>query len=79
MRCSFCGDNGPRRRPYGECTPFRRIRHPKPFKWGYMKRHGLTRCDHCQRLWNQDVNGACNIWKIAFGALAGRPRPGYLS
>ena len=44
-----------------------------------MKRHGLTRCDRCQRLWNRDVNGALNIWKIAHGALVGRPRPGYLS
>ena len=44
-----------------------------------MRRHGLTRCDRCQRLWNRDVNAACNIWKLAHCALVGNPRPDYLS
>ena len=46
----------------GELSPFRQVQHPKPGHEGEMREcWGLTRCDHCGRLWNRDRNAALNI------------------
>jgi transposase len=38
----------------------------------------VTRCKNCQTVWNRDVNGATNIWKIALYTIHGQERPEYL-
>ena len=46
----------------GELSTFRNVLNPKPGhegKWRVC--WGLTRCDHCGRLWNRDRNAALNI------------------
>ena len=42
--------------------------------------HGLLRCQNekCGCYWNRDVNGATNIYKIAYNAMNNKERPKYL-
>ena len=42
--------------------------------------HGLLRCknNNCGCYWNRDVNGASNIYKIAYNAVNNEERPKYL-
>ena len=42
--------------------------------------HGLLRCQNekCGCYWNRDVNGASNIYKIAYNAVNNKERPKYL-
>ena len=42
--------------------------------------HGLLRCQNekCGCYWNRDVNGATNIYKIAYNAVNNKERPKYL-
>ena len=42
--------------------------------------HGLLRCKNkkCDCYWNRDVNGATNIYKIAYNAVNNKERPKYL-
>ena len=40
--------------------------------------HGALRCKICNAVWNRDVNGATNIWKIAKAAIEEKERPKYL-
>ena len=42
--------------------------------------HGLLRCKNkkCGCYWNRDVNGATNIYKIAYNAVNNKERPKYL-
>ena len=42
--------------------------------------HGLLRCknEKCGCYWNRDVNGATNIYKIAYNAVNNKERPKYL-
>ena len=63
----------------------------KPYKYNYtgkMKdcvkdkevlRHGLLKCQTCDRVWNRDVNSSLNIQLIGRCALAKKSRPAYLS
>jgi hypothetical protein len=67
--------------PGAECTPFRRVKNPRP----HMRQrhptvlcHGLLRCSNCNRLWNRDTNAATNIWIIANAAINNILRPLYL-
>jgi len=51
---------------------------PKPWKNNYALVHGLLRCKSGCGLWNRDVNGAKNIYKIAYNHINGLERPLYL-
>ena len=70
--CSFCSDED------GVCEKFRWIDNPRPYRIGKLLYHGLFKCNTCSRLWNRDVNGACNIWKMAQCAINRVERPLYL-
>ena len=41
--------------------------------------HGLICCKNGCGYWNRDVNGATNIYKIAYNAINNKERPNYLS
>jgi len=53
-------------------------KNPKPYKSGNILVHGLLTCKKCSGVWNRDVNGATNIYKIAKNAINGLERPKYL-
>ncbi len=44
---------------------------PKPYKSGNILVHGLLTCKKCSGVWNRDVNGATNIYRIAKNAING--------
>jgi len=74
-RCSKCE---------GECEKFIRRENHKP-KFPNQENyqdiilvHGALRCKICKAVWNRDVNGATNIWKIANAAINGEEKPKYL-
>jgi len=52
---------------------------PKPYKNNNIVVHGLLTCKKCSGVWNRDVNGATNIYKIAKSAIKQEERPKYLS
>jgi hypothetical protein len=70
--CKCCNCEG------GECKTFMVRKSPKPWKDYYALVHGLLRCKSGCGLWNRDVNGAKNIYKIAFNHINGLKRPLYL-
>ena len=51
---------------------------PKPYKNNNIVVHGLLTCKKCSGVWNRDVNGATNIYKIAKNAIKKEERPNYL-
>ena len=52
---------------------------PKPFRSGNVLVHGLICCKNGCGYWNRDVNGATNIYKIAYNAINKKERLIYLS
>ena len=67
-RCSVCG--------VGDCTTFRWVKNPRREKHeSVIRRHGLTRCDHCTRLFDRDSNAARNMLLAAKCALLQADRP----
>jgi hypothetical protein len=52
---------------------------PKPYRSGNVLIHGLICCKNRCGYWNRDVNGATNIYKIAYNAINNTDRPNYLS
>ena len=52
---------------------------PRPYKSGNVLIHGLICCKNGCGYWNRDVNGATNIYKIAYNAINNKERPNYLS
>jgi hypothetical protein len=52
---------------------------PKPYRSGNVLIHGLIRCKNGCGYWNRDVNGATNIYRIAYNAINNKVRPHYLS
>mgnify|MGYP000034509112 CR=1 FL=1 len=52
---------------------------PKPYRSGNILIHGLICCKNGCGYWNRDVNGATNIYKIAYNAINNKKRPNYLS
>ena len=52
---------------------------PKPFRSGNVLVHGLICCKNGRVFWNRDVNGAANIYKIAYDAINKKERSNYLS
>jgi hypothetical protein len=70
--CSVC------KTEIGKCEKFITRKNPKPYKSGNILVHGATRCKKCNAVWNRDVNGATNIYRIAKNAINGLERPKYL-
>jgi hypothetical protein len=70
--CKCCNCEG------GECKTFMVRKSPKPWKDYDALVHGLLRCKSGCGLWNRDVNGAKNIYKIAYNHINGLKRPLYL-
>ena len=62
----------------GNCEKFMVRENPKPYKSGNILVHGLTKCKTCLGVWNRDVNGATNIYKIAKNVINKLERPKYL-
>ena len=52
---------------------------PKPYRTGNIIVHGLICCKNGCGYWNRDVNGATNIYKIAYNAINNKAKPNYLS
>ena len=52
---------------------------PKPYRSGNVLIHGLICCKNGCGYWNRDVNGATNIYKIAYNTINNKERPNYLS
>ena len=70
-RCSKC--------EIGICKKTMVRKNPKPFRSGNVLVHGLICCKNGCGYWNRDVNGATNIYKIAYNAINKKERPIYLS
>jgi hypothetical protein len=70
--CKCCNCEG------GDCEKFMIRKNPKPWKHNNALVHGLLRCKSGCGLWNRDVNGAKNIYKIAYNHINGLKRPLYL-
>ena len=70
-RCSKC--------EIGICKKIMVRENPKPFRSGNVLVHGLICCKNGCGYWNRDVNGATNIYKIAYNAINKKERPIYLS
>ncbi len=70
--CSIC------KTEIGRCEKFQIRKNPKPYKSGNILVHGLIKCKTCLGVWNRDVNGVTNIYRIAKSAINGIERPKYL-
>ena len=70
-RCSKC--------EIGICKKTMVRENPKPFRSGNILVHGLICCKNGCGYWNRDVNGATNIYKVAYNAINNKVRPSYLS
>jgi transposase len=73
--CSKCEDEE------AVCEKFRRVKNPKPrsrIAHPIIRCHGLLRCTTCNTLWDRDILGATNIYKISDMAINGEERPQYL-
>jgi transposase len=70
-RCSKC--------EIGICKKTMVRENPKPFRSSNVLVHGLICCKNGCGYWNRDVNGATNIYKIAYNAVNKKERPNYLS
>jgi hypothetical protein len=69
-KCSKCDG--------GVCEKFMVRKNPKPNKDDMRLVHGLLHCKNGCGEWNRDRNGSSNIYKIAYQAIYGMERPGYL-
>ena len=67
--CSIC------KTETGRCEKFQIRENPKPYKSGNILVHGLIKCKTCLGVWNRDVNGSTNIYRIAKNAINGLERP----
>ena len=63
----------------GVCKKTMVWENPKPYRSGNVLLHGLICCKNGCGYWNRDVNGATNIYKIAYNAINNKERPNYLS
>ena len=62
----------------GKCEKFITRENPKPYKKGKILVHGALICKKCNAVWNRDVNGATNIFRIVKNIIDKRERPKYL-
>jgi hypothetical protein len=69
-KCSKCDG--------GVCEKFMVRKNPRPNKDDMRLVHGLLHCKNGCGEWNRDRNGSSNIYKIAYQAIYGLERPGYL-
>jgi len=69
-KCSKCDG--------GVCEKFMVRKNPRPNKDDMRLVHGLLHCKNGCGEWNRDRNGSSNIYKIAYQAIYGMERPGYL-
>ena len=51
---------------------------PKPYKKADILVHGALICKKCNAVWNRDVNGATNIFRIVKNMIQKKERPKYL-
>jgi hypothetical protein len=63
----------------GICKKTMVRKNPKPYRTGNIIVHGLICCKNGCGYWNRDVNGATNIYKIAYNTINNKARPNYLS
>ena len=63
----------------GSCVKMMVRKNPRPYRTGNVIVHGLICCKNGCGYWNRDVNGATNIYKIAYNAINNKGRPNYLS
>jgi len=63
----------------GSCIKTMVRKNPRPYRTGNVIVHGLICCKNGCGYWNRDVNGATNIYKIAYNAINNKGRPNYLS
>jgi hypothetical protein len=63
----------------GICKKTMVRKNPKPYRTGNIIVHGLICCKNGCGYWNRDVNGATNIYKIAYNTINNKERPNYLS
>ena len=70
-RCSKC--------EIGVCVKNMVGKNPRPYRSSNILIHGLICCKNGCGYWNRDVNGATNIYKIAYNAINNKERPNYLS
>jgi hypothetical protein len=70
-RCSKC--------EIGICAKTMVMENPRPYRTGNILVHGLICCKNGCGYWNRDVNGATNIYRIAYNAINNKERPNYLS
>ena len=63
----------------GSCVKTMIRKNPRPYRTGNVIVHGLICCKNGCGYWNRDVNGATNIYKIAYNAINNKGRPNYLS
>ena len=55
------------------------MENPTPYKTENILVHGMICCNNGCGYWNNDVNGATNIYKIDYNAINNKERPNYLS
>jgi hypothetical protein len=75
-QCAHCQVEG------AQCETFLRMPNPNKKKRAAGEErlvHGLLLCQQCKRRWTRDRNAAVNIARLTRLALAGLPRPPYLS
>ena len=70
-KCSKC--------EIGICAKNMVMENPRPYKTGNILVHGLICCKNGCGYWNRDVNGATNIYRIAYNVINNKERPKYLS
>ena len=52
---------------------------PRSYRTGNVLGHGLICCKNGYGYWNRDINGATNIYKIAYNMVSNKERLCYLS
>ncbi len=53
----------------GRYEKFQIRKNPKPYKSGNILCHRLIKCQTCLGVWNRDVNGVANIYRIVKNAI----------
>ena len=63
----------------GSCIKMMVIKNPRPYRTENIIFNWLICCKNRCGYWNRDVNGATNIYKIAYNEINNKRRPNYLS
>lgn len=62
----------------GKCEKFITREDPKAYKKCNIIVHGALICKKCNAVWNRDVNGTTNIFRIVKNIIDKKERPKYL-